>query len=283
MIELLIVMSSFFSLCGLRRLFSRPVPSSYFLAPAASMSEIWLLGAPANWFVLSLFLGGLVGMEEHDAQRPASLKKIIVCHLWVQTHDFLCIAVKKGCWVCKRQVKHKNWFVLSLFWGESCWESCWQTWCPASLNKITVCHCSESKRTIVFVCVVKNGGGVGIVDGYVPAKDIIPKNPYRVFLRYWLVKYRENIPTDTKPEYRIKMQLYNNCTGHCSMQSWRISRYRLGGASNTCCVWAGGACVNNPDFCENLQFHVIYCVTIAYVLLWRISDSWFTWIHDFKE
>jgi len=31
-----------------------------------------------------------------------------------------------------------------------------------------------------------------IVDGYVPAKDIIPKNPYRVFLRYRLVKYREN-------------------------------------------------------------------------------------------
>ena len=34
--------------------------------------------------------------------------------------------------------------------------------------------------------------GVGIVDGYVPAKDIMPKNPYRVFLWCRLVKYREN-------------------------------------------------------------------------------------------
>ena len=258
-------------------------PSPFFLLSGASSQHVRNLaaGRASKLVCAESFFGG--SCWDGGAWCPASLKKIIVCHLWVQTHDFLCIAVKKGCWVCKRQVKHKNWFVLSLFWGESCWESCWQTWCPASLNKITVCHCSESKRTIVFVCVVKNGGGVGIVDGYVPAKDIIPKNPYRVFLRYWLVKYRENIPTDTKPKYRIKMQLYNNCTGHCSMQSWRISRYRLGGASNTCCAWAGGTCVNNPDFCENLQFHVIYYVTIAYVLFWRISDSWFTWIHDFKE
>jgi len=95
-------------------------------------------------------------------------------------------------------------------------------------------HQSESKCTIFyFLCVVKNGGGVGIVDGHVPTKDIIPKNPYRVFLWYRLVKYQENIPTDTEPKYRIKMQLYNNCSGHCSMQSWRISRYRLGGAHQT--------------------------------------------------
>ncbi len=31
---------------------------SYLLAPGVSMSEIRLLGVPANWFVLSLFLGG---------------------------------------------------------------------------------------------------------------------------------------------------------------------------------------------------------------------------------
>jgi len=73
MIELLIVVSSFFCLCGLRRLFSRPVPSSYLLAPGASMSEIWLLGAPANWFVLSLFLGG--SCWDGGAWCPASLKK----------------------------------------------------------------------------------------------------------------------------------------------------------------------------------------------------------------
>ena len=35
---------------------------------------------------------------------------------------------------------------------------------------------------------------------------------------------------------------------------------------NTRCAWAGGTCVNYPDFFENHQFHVIYCVTLAYVL-----------------
>ena len=39
-------------------------------------------------------------------------------------------------------------------------------------------------------------------------------------------------------------------------------------AINTCCARAGGTCVNNPDFFENHQFHVIYCVTLAYVLFW---------------
>ena len=32
---------------------------------------------------------------------------------------------------------------------------------------------------------------------------------------------------------------------------------------NTRCAWAGGTCANNPDFFENHQFHVIYCVTLG--------------------
>jgi hypothetical protein len=36
--------------------------------------------------------------------------------------------------------------------------------------------------------------------------------------------------------------------------------------SNTRCAWAGGTCANYPDFFENHQFHVIYCVTLAFVL-----------------
>ena len=44
-------------------------------------------------------------------------------------------------------------------------------------------------------------------------------------------------------------------------------------------------CASFPDFCDNYQFHVISCV---YSHLWctlfrRISDSWFTWIHDSEE
>ena len=32
------------------------------------------------------------------------------------------------------------------------------------------------------------------------------------------------------------------------------------------------------------SFHVIYCVTLAFMyFFWRISDSRFSWIHDFKE
>ncbi len=34
----------------------------------------------------------------------------------------------------------------------------------------------------------------------------------------------------------------------------------------TRCAWAGGTCVNSPDFFENHQFHVTYCVTLTYVL-----------------
>ena len=39
------------------------------------------------------------------------------------------------------------------------------------------------------LCAVINGSGVGIVDGYILP---IPKISYQVFLRYRLVKYREN-------------------------------------------------------------------------------------------
>jgi hypothetical protein len=34
--------------------------------------------------------------------------------------------------------------------------------------------------------------------------------------------------------------------------------------ANTRCAWAGGTCANYPDFFENHQFHVIFCVTLAY-------------------
>ena len=43
-------------------------------------------------------------------------------------------------------------------------------------------------------------------------------------------------------------------------------------------------CVNYPDFYGNHQIHVIYCVTLACVLFFRrITDSQFTWIHEFIE
>ena len=35
-------------------------------------------------------------------------------------------------------------------------------------------------------------------------------------------------------------------------------------AIHTRCTWAGGTCANYPDFFENHQFHVIYCVTLAF-------------------
>ena len=39
-----------------------------------------------------------------------------------------------------------------------------------------------------------------------------------------------------------------------------------------------------PDFCNNRQFHVIYCVSSRLCTLFRrISDSRFTWVHDFEE
>ena len=47
---------------------------------------------------------------------------------------------------------------------------------------------------------------------------------------------------------------------------------------NTRCTWAGGTYVNYPDFCENHQFHVIYCVTIVYVLYFPEF-----WIHDSRR
>jgi len=40
-------------------------------------------------------------------------------------------------------------------------------------------------------------------------------------------------------------------------------------------------CASFPDFCDNRQFHVIYSTLCT--LFRRISDSRFTWIHDFEE
>ena len=45
----------------------------------------------------------------------------------------------------------------------------------------------------------------------------------------------------------------------------RFYRTEADSKINTHCAWAGGTCVNYPDFfLENHQFHVIYCVTLAY-------------------
>ncbi len=39
-----------------------------------------------------------------------------------------------------------------------------------------------------------------------------------------------------------------------------------------------------PDFCNNCQFPVIYSISSRLgTLFQRISDSRFTWIHDFEE
>ncbi len=35
---------------------------------------------------------------------------------------------------------------------------------------------------------------------------------------------------------------------------------------NTRCTWAGGTYANYPDFCKNHQFHIMYSVTLTYVL-----------------
>jgi hypothetical protein len=49
---------------------------------------------------------------------------------------------------------------------------------------------------------------------------------------------------------------------------------------NTCCAWAGGTYANYPDFCKNHWFHVIYCVTLTYVLYFKefltLDSCWFT-------
>ena len=43
-------------------------------------------------------------------------------------------------------------------------------------------------------------------------------------------------------------------------------------------------CASFPDFCNNCQFPVIYCISSRLgTLFQRISDSRFTWIHDFEE
>jgi len=48
--------------------------------------------------------------------------------------------------------------------------------------------------------------------------------------------------------------------------------------------WMEEPCASFPNFCDNRQFHVIYCVSSRLCTLFRrIFDSQFTWIHDFEE
>jgi hypothetical protein len=45
---------------------------------------------------------------------------------------------------------------------------------------------------------------------------------------------------------------------------------------NTRCVWAGGTCASFPDFCDNRQFRVIYCVHshlgVCYVTVLKLKS-----------
>ena len=58
-----------------------------------------------------------------------------------------------------------------------------------------------------------------------------------------------------------------------------------GRKTNTLAARGLEECASFPDFCDNRQFHdVIYCVSSRLCTLFRrISDSRFTWIHDFEE
>jgi hypothetical protein len=71
---------------------------------------------------------------------------------------------------------------------------------------------------------------------------------------------------------------------HTDFMASAKTKSRCAPIKNTCCVWAGGTNANYPDFCENHQFHVIYCITLMCVLYFEkflTHDShWFT---IFKE
>jgi hypothetical protein len=61
---------------------------------------------------------------------------------------------------------------------------------------------------------------------------------------------------------------FRDNTVECSSFKSKSGKNAWGTATSvhTCCAWAGGTNANYPDFCKNHQFHVIYCVTLAYVL-----------------
>jgi len=40
---------------------------------------------------------------------------------------------------------------------------------------------------------------------------------------------------------------------------------------NSHCAWAGGTCASFPDFCDNCQFQVIYCVYSRLLELYTVS------------
>jgi hypothetical protein len=169
-----------FSLCVAREgFFSRPVPS-LLLTGARSQHVRNLAAGRASKLVCATWC-------------PASLKNIIVCHLWEQTHDFFCVAVTKK--AAGRASGRANERIGScyLFWGGVLLGIMLAEHDARPLLKRSPCVIVLRANTkTIILSVLLRMNGVGIVDGYVPPKDKIPKNPYRVFLRYWLVKYREN-------------------------------------------------------------------------------------------
>jgi hypothetical protein len=88
---------------------------------------------------------------------------------------------KSGCWARWRQGGRQNGFVLSHFGGGVLLGIMLAKHDARPLLKISSCVMAWFQaKAQLFYC------------NYVPAKIIVPKNPYRVFLQYQLVKYQEN-------------------------------------------------------------------------------------------
>ncbi len=184
---------SSFSLCVARECFfpAQSLLLTYWRQePACQNFGCWTRQQIGSCWV---FFGGV--LLEWRSMMP-SLSQIYhhVSSLRANAQFFLCRSYEEGCWEHKQQGKQKNWFVMSLFGGGVLLGIMLAEHDARPLLKRSSCVIvlEQTHNFLFCLCAVTNGGGVGIVDGYVPAKDIIPKNPYRVLLRYRLVKYREN-------------------------------------------------------------------------------------------
>ena len=66
----------------------------------------------------------------------------------------------------------------------------------------------------------------------------------------------------------LKWQPTKKCwLGFNKRSSIKIS-HRFSAQFYTRCAWAEGTCASFPDFCNNRQFHVIYCVYLSFMLLY---------------